>query len=75
MSDGVFVLGVLFLTVVAPLIIILHFVTRWKKARELTSSDESLMQEVWEIAQRLEGRIHVLETILDDEAPEWREKI
>ncbi|MEL7022394.1 MAG: envelope stress response membrane protein PspB [Pseudomonadota bacterium] len=75
MGDEVFVLGIIFLTVVAPLIIVLHFVTRWKKARELTRSDESLMEEVWAIAQKLEGRIHVLETILDDEAPEWRNRV
>ncbi|MEL7309961.1 MAG: envelope stress response membrane protein PspB [Pseudomonadota bacterium] len=75
MGDEVFVLGIIFLTVVAPLIIVLHFVTRWKKARELTRADETLMEEVWAIAQKLEGRIHVLETILDDEAPEWRNRV
>lgn len=75
MDESVFILGVLFLTVVAPLIIILHFVTRWKKARELTNADESMMEEVWAIAQKLEGRINVLETILEDEAPDWRKRV
>ncbi|MEL6302630.1 MAG: envelope stress response membrane protein PspB [Pseudomonadota bacterium] len=75
MDESVFILGIIFLTVVAPLIIILHFVTRWKKARELTKADESLMEEVWAIAQKLESRIHVLETILDDEAPDWRKRV
>lgn len=75
MDESVFILGVIFLTVVAPLIIILHFVTRWKKARELTNADESMMEEVWAIAQKLEGRINVLETILEDEAPDWRKRV
>ncbi|MFK8052599.1 MAG: envelope stress response membrane protein PspB [Woeseiaceae bacterium] len=74
MSDTVLVLGVLFLTIVAPLAIILHFVTRWKKSRELTSSDETLIEEVWEIAQKLENRVYVLEEILDLESPNWRNK-
>lgn len=75
MGDALFVLGILFLVIVAPLAIILHFVTRWKKTRELTHSDEVLIEEVWEIAQKLEHRVHVLETILDDEAPEWRQRV
>lgn len=75
MSDTFFVLGVLFLTIVAPLAIILHFVTKWKKTRELTRSDETLIEEVWEIAQKLENRVYVLEEILDLESPDWRNKI
>ncbi len=74
MSDTVLVLGVLFLTIVAPLALILHFVTKWKKSRELTSSDETLIEEVWEIAQKLENRVYVLEEILDLESPNWRNK-
>ena len=47
MSDALFVFGILFLVVVAPLAIILHFVTKWKKTRELTRTDEDLIEEVW----------------------------
>ena len=72
MEDAIFVFGILFLTIILPLTIILHFVTRWKKTRELTGSDEAMIEEVWDIALRLEQRVHVLETILDQEAPDWR---
>ncbi|MEM8548049.1 MAG: envelope stress response membrane protein PspB [Pseudomonadota bacterium] len=75
MSDSVFVLRILCITIIAPLVIVLHFVTKWKKARELTKDDESMMEEVWEIAQKLESRVNVLETILDNEAPDWRNKV
>lgn len=75
MSDSVFVLLILCITIIAPLVIVLHFVTKWKKARELTKDDESMMEEVWEIAQKLESRVNVLETILDNEAPDWRNKV
>lgn len=75
MGEGVFVLSIIFLTVVAPLIIVLHFITKWKKTRELTTADESMMEEVWDIAQKLESRVNVLETILDDEAPDWRSRV
>ena len=75
MDGAYFVFGILFLTIVLPLTIILHFVTRWKKTRELTGSDEALIEEVWEIAVGLEQRVHVLETILDQETPDWRERL
>ncbi|MEO0574513.1 MAG: envelope stress response membrane protein PspB [Pseudomonadota bacterium] len=75
MGDEIFVISIIFLTVVAPLIIVLHFITKWKKTRELTVDDESMMEEVWNIAQKLESRVNVLETILDDEAPDWRNRV
>ncbi|MEN7343305.1 MAG: envelope stress response membrane protein PspB [Pseudomonadota bacterium] len=74
MSEFTFVLAILFLTIVVPLAIILHFITKWKASRELTRSDETLIEEVWEIAQKLETRVQVLEEILDMEAPDWRTK-
>ncbi|MEL7296025.1 MAG: envelope stress response membrane protein PspB [Pseudomonadota bacterium] len=74
MSDYVFVLCILFLTIALPLAIILHFVTKWKASRELTHSDESLIEEVWDIAQKIETRVQVLEEILDLESPDWRNK-
>lgn len=65
---------VLTLCVVAPLAIILHFVTKWKQSREISGDDERLLEELYEMSQRMEERIVSLETILDDELPEWRKK-
>ena len=75
MSDFSIVLTVLFLTFVAPLWIIFHYVTRWRTAKALSAEDERLLGEVWESAQRMETRIHALERILDAEAPGWRSKL
>lgn len=66
------VAAILFLTISLPLWIVLHYVTRWKKTRELSGSDETMLEDLWGLAQRLESRIDALETILDDHAPEWR---
>jgi phage shock protein B len=66
------VLAILFLTIVVPLWIVMHFVTKWKMTRELSTSEEDMIEEVWNIAHRMESRINALETILDAEAPEWR---
>jgi phage shock protein B len=71
-GGGVFVLGVIFLTVVAPIWIIAHYVTHWRAARRLSSGDEKALGELWQSAQRMEARIQALERILDSEAPGWR---
>ncbi|MEM7278953.1 MAG: envelope stress response membrane protein PspB [Pseudomonadota bacterium] len=74
MSDTIFVLGVLVLCIPVPLIIIFHYVTRWKKSRELTGNDENMLEELWAQAKRMEDRVVTLETILDDSDPDWRRK-
>jgi phage shock protein B len=72
MSVFIFVLMILFLTIVAPIWIIFHYLTKWRMARGLSAEDERMLAELWESASRLEGRIVTLEKILDAEAPGWR---
>ena len=63
---------VLFLTIVAPLIVIFYFVTRWKETREISGDDERMLEDLWILSQKLEERIETLERILDDEPPQRR---
>lgn len=65
---------VVFLTIPAPILIVMYFVTRWKQTREITGGDEEMLEELWELSQRLEDRLASLETILDSELPEWRKR-
>ena len=60
-SDNVFVLGVLFLTVVAPIWIVFHYVTRWRTARTLSREDERTLVDLWDVARRIEARLDALE--------------
>ena len=64
----------LFLVVIIPLFVVLHFVTKWKQAREISGDDEQLLEDLWQLSQRLEDRLETLERILDDELPTWRRK-
>ena len=66
---------VLFLTIVIPLIVVLHFITKWKQTREISGDDEKMLEDMYEMSQRMEERIVALETILEDELPDWRKKI
>lgn len=68
------VLPILVLTIVAPLWIILHYVTKWKSMKGLSPEDEEMMGEVWESTRRMEDRIATLERILDQESSGWRSR-
>ena len=65
-------LGILALTVLAPMVIIFHYVTKWKQMNTLSGDDEQTLERIYRVAERLERRIHSLERILDDENPNWR---
>jgi phage shock protein B len=73
-GDVLFTLLIVFLVVPAPLIIILYFLTKWKQTREISSSDEMMLEELWELAHRMEERLESLEIILDSKAPDWRKQ-
>jgi phage shock protein B len=69
------VIAVLFVSIVLPLVVVLHYVTKWKEAKGLTREDEKMLEDIWESAQKMESRINALETILDQQAPEWRKRV
>jgi phage shock protein B len=63
---------ILFLLVVVPLFAILYFITKWRQGREMSQEDERLLEELWELSQRLEDRLETLERILEDDLPRTR---
>lgn len=67
-----FVPLILFMLIVAPIWLILHYATRNSVSRRLNSKDEALMEDLHDTARRMEERIHTLERILDADSPNWR---
>ena len=65
---------IVFIAIPAPLFIILHFITKWKQAREISGGDERMLEDLWLLSQKLEERLETLERILDSEIPDWRRK-
>ena len=53
--------------------LILHYVTRWKTAPTLTNADERTIEELYELARRLEDRVGTVERIVTADNPNWRE--
>lgn len=74
MPEILFVPIVLFLVIVAPIWLILHYATRNSASKRLTSKDEALLEDLHESARRMEERVHNLERILDADSPEWRSR-
>ncbi len=75
MGEMITFLIIVFLTIIVPLFIVLHFVTKWKQTREISRDDEQMLEDLWMLSQRLEERLITLEKILDDEVPDVREKL
>jgi phage shock protein B len=69
-----FALVIIFLVIVAPIWLILHYATRSSASRKISSKDEALLEDLHESARRLEDRIHTLERILDADNPQWRNR-
>ena len=65
---------ILLMVVVAPLLIIFHYVTKWKDMKSFTPEDEASLSDMRSVADRLENRVLSLERILDDEVPNWRSR-
>lgn len=66
------VVGILFLGL--PWLI-LHYVTKWKQAKTLTGEDEQLLDELYDTARRLEGRLHTVERIISADHPDFRPSV
>ena len=75
MNSGFFVLTVIFMTVVLPIVIIMHYVTKWKATKGLSNDEQRLLEDLWKDSQSMQSRLNALETILDDEVPDWRKKL
>ena len=74
MGEFVGVFMIIIAAVVLPLVVILHYVTKWKSSRTLSGDEQRMLEDLWQDAQKMESRINVLETILDDQAPDWRKR-
>jgi phage shock protein B len=52
--------------------IIFHYITKWKSQATLTREDENLLDELHDLARRLDERMCSIERIMTAENPNWR---
>jgi phage shock protein B len=53
--------------------LIFHYITKWKSSATLTGSDEKLLDDLHEMARRLDDRLCTIERIMTAENPAWRQ--
>ena len=51
--------------------IIMHYITKWKTAATLTNDDESLLEELYQLAKRLDDRMDTVERLVSADHPEF----
>ncbi|HZF30439.1 MAG TPA: envelope stress response membrane protein PspB [Gammaproteobacteria bacterium] len=69
-----FVLTVLCVTIILPIVIVMHYMTKWKATKGLSNDEQRLLEDLWRDTQAMQSRVNALETILDGEVPDWRKK-
>ncbi len=64
--------------IIVPLIVIglpwliLHYVTRWKTAPSLTTDDEALLEDLYQLARRLDERMDTVERLVGSDNPDFQ---
>ncbi|MBA6412498.1 envelope stress response membrane protein PspB [Parahaliea sp. F7430] len=67
-----FVPTILFMLVVAPIWITMHYRSVNRSSRGLSTDDRESIEQMLETVDKLSERIGTLESILDVEHPQWR---
>ncbi|MBE1286700.1 MAG: envelope stress response membrane protein PspB [Alteromonadaceae bacterium] len=66
---------ILFMLFVAPTWLILHYRSKRQLGKGLSENDVKDLQILADRAEQMSERIKTLESILDNEHPQWREKV
>ncbi|WP_174298712.1 envelope stress response membrane protein PspB [Sphingomonas bacterium] len=71
MDDIIMWLGIV-AVIVGPLWVLLHYTTKWKHAARITPEDETMLDEMYNLARRLEDRVQTVERIVAADHPDFR---
>ena len=52
--------------------LILHYITRWKTAATITTDDEGLLDELYQLARRLDERMDTVERLVASDNPDFK---
>jgi len=66
--EGVFAIVALFIGL--PWLV-LHYMTKWKTAPTITADDEVLLEELYNLAKRLDERMNTVERLVATDDPEF----
>ncbi len=75
MHDIIMAPVIIFMIIVAPIWLILHYRSKKQVSQGLSQEEYIQLSELSEIADNMADRIQTLEAILDAETPNWRNKL
>jgi len=64
-------LAIIALVVIGLPWLIMHYVTKWKTAPKLTDGDEQMLEELYQLARRLDERMDTVERLVASDSPEF----
>lgn len=71
MSDFLEVIVVLGIIFIGLPWVIMHYITKWKTAATITTDDEALLEELYQLAKRLDERMDTVERLVAADNPEY----
>jgi phage shock protein B len=72
--EFMFVPTILFLTVVMPIWLTMHYRSVNRSSRSLKEEDREVVEHMLVTVDKLSDRIRSLESILDSDHPDWRQR-
>jgi phage shock protein B len=73
MEDILVPIGVVGILFIGLPWMILHYLTRWKSGQGISREDEMLLDDLHEMARRLDDRLHSIERIIAADDPNWKD--
>lgn len=67
--EGFFAIAAIF---IALPWIIFHYITKWKTSASITQDDEVLLEELYNLAKRLDERMDTVERLVASDNPDFR---
>lgn len=75
MHDIIMAPVIIFMIIVAPIWLVLHYRSKKQVSQGLSQEEYIQLSELSEVADNMADRIQTLEAILDAETPNWRSKL
>jgi phage shock protein B len=69
--DGPGIIAIMAIFIGLPWII-MHYITKWKTAATITVDDEQLLEELYNLAKRLDERMDTVERLVASDNPEFK---
>lgn len=71
MEDGLIAVMIVATLFIGLPWVILHYMTKWKTAATITTDDEVLLEELYNLAKRLDERMETVERLVASDDPDF----